>query len=173
MATTHRVKLIPVLSDNYVIVLHDGSQAAVVDPAVGEPVVAVAAEPGAGAGGRAPDPSPRRPHRWHALSAAPLAAGVGGGLPCRSTAASPFQTVGVSGGDRFNLLGRPVEVIEVPGHTRAHLAYFLPAPKCEGVTGVEPGGCRRTLLRRHSLSPRAAGGCSRAVRPRWWPRCST
>jgi hydroxyacylglutathione hydrolase len=39
----------------------------------------------------------------------------------------PFQTRGVGGGDRFTLLEEPVEVIAVPGHTRAHIAYWLPA----------------------------------------------
>ena len=34
------VALIPALKDNYVIVLHDGRQAAVVDPAEAEPVAA-------------------------------------------------------------------------------------------------------------------------------------
>ncbi|MCP9810198.1 hydroxyacylglutathione hydrolase, partial [Cyanobium sp. HWJ4-Hawea] len=38
----------------------------------------------------------------------------------------PLQTEGVAGGMGFQLLGEEVEVIDVPGHTRAHLAYWLP-----------------------------------------------
>jgi len=34
-----QVELIPVLHDNYIVVLHDGQQAAVVDPAVAGPVI--------------------------------------------------------------------------------------------------------------------------------------
>jgi hydroxyacylglutathione hydrolase len=39
----------------------------------------------------------------------------------------PHQTDGVRQGDHFRLLGREVRVLEVPGHTRAHVAYHLPA----------------------------------------------
>jgi hydroxyacylglutathione hydrolase len=39
----------------------------------------------------------------------------------------PHQTHGVRQGDHFTLLGRGVRVLEVPGHTRAHVAYHLPA----------------------------------------------
>ena len=39
----------------------------------------------------------------------------------------PHQTDGLRHGDRFPLLGREVRVLEVPGHTRSHIAYHLPA----------------------------------------------
>jgi hydroxyacylglutathione hydrolase len=39
----------------------------------------------------------------------------------------PLQTLGVADGDRFALLGQPVQVLAVPAHTRAHVAYYLPA----------------------------------------------
>jgi hydroxyacylglutathione hydrolase len=36
------------------------------------------------------------------------------------------QTQGVAEGERFPLLGQPVEVLAVPGHTSGHVAYHLP-----------------------------------------------
>ncbi len=38
----------------------------------------------------------------------------------------PFQTISVNDGDQISILDCKVNVIEVPGHTREHLAYFLP-----------------------------------------------
>jgi hydroxyacylglutathione hydrolase len=40
----------------------------------------------------------------------------------------PLQTRSLRGGESFPLLGRRVEVLWVPGHTRAHIAYHLTAP---------------------------------------------
>jgi hydroxyacylglutathione hydrolase len=38
----------------------------------------------------------------------------------------PLQSEGVQGGDQFPLLGEEVQVLDVPGHTRAHIAFVLP-----------------------------------------------
>ena len=135
------VELIPVLSDNYVFVLHDGRRAAVVDPAVAEPV-----------------------HRWLEQRGLDLEAILHthhhadhiGGTPellrrwpgARVVAARadreriPFQTEGVAGGDRVALLGQHLEVLEVPAHTRAHIAYHLPGELFCGDT-LFAGGCGR------------------------------
>jgi hydroxyacylglutathione hydrolase len=142
-----RVDILPVLSDNYVFVLHDGEGAAVVDPAVAGPVI-----------------------RWLEARQLDLVAVLHthhhsdhiGGTPSllrRWPGAAvvaaradrqriPLQTHGVAQGDHFELLGRRVEVLEVPGHTRAHIAFYLPS-----LTG-EPGHlfCGDTLF---------AGGCGR------------
>ena len=56
----------------------------------------------------------------------------------------PFQTVSVRGGDRFPLLGQELEVIDVPAHTRAHIAFLVP----EGGRAGEPAAlfCGDTLF---------------------------
>jgi hydroxyacylglutathione hydrolase len=137
------VWLIPVLRDNYVIVLQRGRRAAVVDPAVAEPVAAALQERGLELeailhthhhsdhiGG-----TPGLQRRWPAAAVVAAA---------NDRARIPFQTVGVGDGDRFTLLDEPVEVLAVPGHTRTHLAYWLPASGhlfCGDTLFV--GGCGR------------------------------
>jgi len=141
------VALLSVLRDNYVMVLHDDRQAVVVDPAVAAPVAA-----------------------WLEAHQLELAAvlqthhhsdHIGGTLEllhrwphARVYAAAadleriPFQSDSLGDGDRFMLLERAVEVMAVPGHTRAHLAYYLP-----GGPGLQPElFCGDTLF---------AGGCGR------------
>ncbi len=146
-AEADRIGTIPVLSDNYVFVLHDGRQAAVVDPAVADPVI-----------------------RWLEDRNLDLVAvlqthhhsdHIGGTVallrrwPSAEVVAAradrrriPFQTRSVADGDRFLLLGRQIEVLEVPGHTRAHIAFHV-----EPLEG-RPGHlfCGDTLF---------AGGCGR------------
>ena len=137
------VWLIPVLRDNYVMVLQRGRRAAVVDPAVAEPVVAALQERGLELeailhthhhsdhiGG-----TPGLLHRWPAAAVVAAA---------NDRQRIPLQTVGVGDGDRFTLLEEPVQVLAVPGHTSSHLAYWLPASGhlfCGDTLFV--GGCGR------------------------------
>ena len=143
-----RVELIPVLDTNYTFILHNGLQAAVVDPALAPPVehwlkqrqlelVAVLQthHHADHIGG-----TPALLRRW------PEAAVVA----ARSDRSHiPFQTVGVAGGESFELLGRTVEVLAVPAHTRAHIAYYLPPTEGGGAGELF---CGDTLF---------AGGCGR------------
>jgi hydroxyacylglutathione hydrolase len=120
------VDRIPLLRDNYGFVLHREGQAAVVDPPVAEPLIAHLERQGLELvailhthhhsdhiGG-----TPGLLARW--LGAAVLASR-------EDRPRIPLQTRGVSGADCFTLLGETVQVIDVPGHTRAHIAYYLPA----------------------------------------------
>jgi len=142
-----RITALPVLQDNYIFVLQRGSGAAVVDPAVATPLrswlerrqlqllaVLQTHHHSDHIGGTA-----ELLRRW------PQAAVVASGADRERI---PFQNHPVTGGDRFELLGRTVEVLEVPGHTRAHIAFHLPA---QGEEGAELF-CGDTLF---------AGGCGR------------
>lgn len=144
-----RVSLIPVLNDNYVFVLHgDGpGTAVVVDPAVAEPVISWLEQ--------------RQLELVAILHTHHHHDHIGGtpGLLQRWPAAAviassadreriPLQTRGVGDGDVFELLGRRVEVLAVPGHTAHHIAFHLPP------SGGDAGHlfCGDTLF---------AGGCGR------------
>jgi hydroxyacylglutathione hydrolase len=120
-----KVSLIPVLSDNYVFVIERGQQAAVVDPAVADPVIAALEAKGLELtailhthhhsdhiGG-----TPGLLERWPQARVIASAA---------DRLRIPLQTEGVRGGDHVSLLGEDVQVLDVPGHTRAHIAYVLP-----------------------------------------------
>ena len=120
-----QVSLIPVLSDNYVFVIERGQQAAVVDPAVADPVIAALEAKGLELTARL--------HTHHHSDHIGGTPGLLERWPQARVIASaadrlriPLQTEGVRGGDHVSLLGEDVQVLDVPGHTRAHIAYVLP-----------------------------------------------
>jgi hydroxyacylglutathione hydrolase len=147
-----QISLIPVLHDNYVFVLHGEGHgpAAVVDPAVAPLVIAWLEQRGLELaailhthhhsdhiGG-----TPELLRRW------PRAAVIASGADRERI---PLQTLAVAGGDQLTLLGRQIQVLAVPGHTRHHIAFYLPPLQAAG------GGelfCGDTLF---------AGGCGRLL----------
>ena len=144
-----RVSLIPVLNDNYVFVLHGEGPgpAVVVDPAVAEPVIAWLEEQQLSLAAILHT----HHHHDHIGGAAGLLARWPGAAVIASAADRariPLQTQGVSGGDALTVLGRAVQVLEVPGHTAHHIAYYLPP---QGESGGELF-CGDTLF---------AAGCGR------------
>jgi len=140
---------LPVLNDNYVFVLYDpaNKNAAVIDPAVAEPVLAKLDEldatlvaifnthhHGDHVGGNS------------ALIKKFPKAVVYAGEKDRDRI--PHQQVFLKGGDRVTFSDREAEVFFVPGHTYAHIAYYFPAIGDEGGELF----CGDTLF---------AGGCGR------------
>ena len=134
---------LPAFQDNYLWLLQDGQRALVVDPGDAEPVLAglrqaaarldailVTHHPGAHTGG------------VQALRAATSAVVFG---PASESIPSPFEPV--CGGDTVTALGLPWQVIDVPGHTAGHVAYYSP-----DVDGTPLLFCGDTLF---------SGGCGR------------
>jgi hydroxyacylglutathione hydrolase len=141
---------LPVLSDNYIFVLHDPQRriAAVVDPALAAPVLDCLAQVGATLVAIF-----ITHHHWDhvggnlALQEQFPAAVIYGGLADRGRI--PGQQVFLAGGDRVGLGDRAADVFFVPGHTRGHIAYYFP-PVQTGQLGelfcgdtIFGGGCGR------------------------------
>ncbi|HZW11571.1 MAG TPA: hydroxyacylglutathione hydrolase [Noviherbaspirillum sp.] len=117
-----KVLAVPAFQDNYLWVIHDGEHAAVVDPGDAMPVL-----------------DTLKAHRL-SLSAILLThhhADHVGGVPALLRASDvpvfgpaheniPYITQPLSEGATVNVpgLGLTLEVLDVPGHTRGHIAYF-------------------------------------------------
>ncbi|WP_017315973.1 hydroxyacylglutathione hydrolase [Mastigocladopsis repens] len=138
------------LSDNYIFVLHDPKQnvAAVVDPAEAEPVLQKLKELKA----ELVAIFNTHHHQDHVggnrqlIEQFPQLTVYGGSA---DKGRIPGQQVFLQQGDRVQFADRTAEVIFVPGHTRAHIAYYFP-PQNPGETGEL--FCGDTLF---------AGGCGR------------
>lgn len=145
-----QVYRIPALSDNYIFLLHDPQtrQAAVVDPAQAAPVLqqlqALNAELVA---------IFNTHHHSDHVGGNPILlqhfpnASVYGGAKDRGRI--PGQQVFLEEGDTVPFADRSARVFFVPGHTRAHIAYYFPPLSPDGTGDLF---CGDTLF---------AGGCGR------------
>lgn len=138
------------LSDNYIFLLHDREQntAAAIDPAEAEPVERQLAALGA----KLTAIFNTHHHSDHVggnrrlIERFPNLCVYGG---AEDFGRIPGQQVFLRDGDRVHFAGRPAQVLFVPGHTRAHIAYYFP-PTADDETGEL--FCGDTLF---------AGGCGR------------
>jgi hydroxyacylglutathione hydrolase len=141
---------LPVLTDNYIFVLHDSSQgiAAVVDPAESQPVLDCLTKINADlvaifnthhhgdhVGGNR-----ELIHHYPQVC-------VYGGAQDRGRI--PGQQVFLQDGDRVNFSDRSANILFVPGHTKAHIAYYFPPVDNDGIGDLF---CGDTLF---------AAGCGR------------
>lgn len=118
------MKLIPVpaFSDNYLWLWQSGSDAVVVDPGDAAPVLQALSAQGATL--RAILVTHH--HADHVGGVEELRAATGARVLAPEAEGLAFDHEPVRGGDTLELLGQRIEVIDVPGHTAGHAAYWLP-----------------------------------------------
>ena len=117
---------LPAFDDNYIWMLHDGRQALVVDPGDEQPVLQAL---------QAQDLQLKailvtHHHADHVGGVAALRAATGATVygPAGETMPEPLQRF--ADGDTLDLLGLLFTVLDVPGHTAGHIAWYT--SDCEG-----------------------------------------
>ncbi|WP_427773141.1 hydroxyacylglutathione hydrolase [Comamonas thiooxydans] len=111
---------IPAFSDNYIWMLHDAEHAVVVDPGQAEPVLATLAQRGLKLQGILVT----HHHADHVGGVDAIRAATGAPVWGPAYETLPEPVTRVQGGDHVELLGGPWQVIDVPGHTSGHIAFF-------------------------------------------------
>lgn len=117
---------IPVLSDNYVWLVHDpdSQKTMVIDPSVAEPVLAAAAE----RGWTITDIWNTHWHPDHTGGNAEIKAATGCTITGPAAEAERIPTLDrlVKEGDEMMLGAHRADIWEVPAHTAGHIAYHFP-----------------------------------------------
>jgi hydroxyacylglutathione hydrolase len=135
---------LPAFADNYIWMLHDGRQALVVDPGEAAPVRAALDARSLRLAGILVT----HHHGDHVGGVAELLADHPAPVWGPATETLPITVQAMRQGDRAELLGLRWQVLDVPGHTAGHIAYF-----CDDETLGEPVlFCGDTLF---------SGGCGR------------
>jgi hydroxyacylglutathione hydrolase len=134
---------IPAFADNYLWLLHDGQQALVVDPGDAGPVLAVLKALGL----QLASILVTHHHADHTGGVHELRSASGAQVYGPATERIPEPFTPLVGGDRLQALGIEFEVLEVPGHTAGHIAFYA-----SGVNGKPLLFCGDTLF---------SGGCGR------------
>ncbi len=136
---------LPAFSDNYIWILHNRERALVVDPGESDGVLAWLAQHGL----QLDTILITHHHADHTGGVAALREATGARVigPAHEPMPEPLQRV--SGGEHVDALGLRFEVIDVPGHTSGHIAFYA-APA--GGEGAPLLFCGDTLF---------SGGCGR------------
>ncbi len=133
------MKLIPLpaFADNYIWMLHDGQQALVVDPGDAAPVLQALDREGV----QLQSILVTHHHADHTGGVDALRQATGAQVfgPARETIPEPLRRL--QEGDTVQALGLAFQVLDVPGHTAGHIAYY-----CAGMDGTPLLFCGDTLF---------------------------
>jgi hydroxyacylglutathione hydrolase len=134
---------LPAFQDNYLWLLHDGQRALVVDPGDAGPVRACLARHRL----QLEAILVTHHHPDHVGGVDELRDATGAQVYGPARERIPEPLVRLSEGDRIEVLGLPFDVLDVPGHTAGHIAYYCPhldgAPLLFCGDTLFSGGCGR------------------------------
>ena len=134
---------LPAFTDNYIWMLHDGHQAIVVDPGDSAPVAQALQRLGV----QLQAILVTHHHADHVGGVDALRDATGAVVYGPARERIPEPLVRLAQGDAVQALGLRFEVIDVPGHTAGHIAYY-----CAALDGAPLLFCGDTLF---------SGGCGR------------
>ncbi|SFU31150.1 hydroxyacylglutathione hydrolase [Polaromonas sp. YR568] len=113
---------IPAFDDNYLWLLHDGKRALVVDPGDAGPVLRALSEHAL----QLESILVTHHHADHTGGVDALREATGAKVYGPATERIPQPYTHLNGGDTAHALGLDFQVIDVPGHTAGHIAYYTP-----------------------------------------------
>jgi hydroxyacylglutathione hydrolase len=116
------IAILPMLSDNYAWVLHDGTHAAVVDPGAAEPVLAFLWREKLNLS----QVILTHHHSDHCAGVPELKRIYGCAIIGPQDSRMPFVDAPVHDGDRRTVLSEEMDIIATPGHTKTHVIYHFP-----------------------------------------------
>lgn len=134
---------LPAFQDNYLWLLHEGHRALVVDPGDAQPVLACLQQNGL----QLEAILVTHHHADHIGGLNEVRDATGAAVYGPAYEAIPGPLTRLSQGDQATALGLRFEVLDVPGHTAGHIAYY-----CPDVDGTPLVFCGDTLF---------SGGCGR------------
>jgi hydroxyacylglutathione hydrolase len=134
---------LPAFADNYIWMLHDGHHALVVDPGDAQPVLDALQREGL----QLESILVTHHHADHTGGVAELRSSTGARVCGPATEDMPEPLQRLSGGERYAALNLVFQVMDVPGHTAGHIAFY-----CDAVDGAPLLFCGDTLF---------SGGCGR------------
>jgi hydroxyacylglutathione hydrolase len=128
---------LPAFDDNYIWMLHDGRNALVVDPGDAQPVLQALQREGV----QLQAILVTHHHFDHTGGIDTLRDATGAAVYGPATEVIPQPLTPLGGGNRLQTLGLTFSVLDVPGHTSGHIAYF-----CEAMDGAPLLFCGDTLF---------------------------